>query len=195
MQAQTPEVSTEKANTPAEQVLRPANGKARRYLVKQSDLHQLGGLAAGGDCVCLVPLGDHDYLLNKLIAEQRSTRALAATLRSSFPLFDDEGLDQERHHCEWSMQQDRKRLHAIIGGIEDGPSGWSNQKPTQPGAYWIRGNLLQADALVQVQVVDGVLWCNLHQVNTELRLDYGFTIEQLHQDFEWLGPLAPMGGR
>ena len=90
------------------------------------------------------------------------------------------------------MQQDRKRLHAFIGDIENGPSGWSNQKPTQPGAYWIRGNLLQADALVEVKRVDDVLWCNLHLVNTEQRIEYGFTIDQLSPDFEWLGPLMPL---
>ncbi|MDA7086533.1 hypothetical protein PH586_09095 [Pseudomonas sp. SA3-5] len=75
------------------------------------------------------------------------------------------------------------------------PSKWTHDQPTQPGAYWIRGNLLQADALVQVELVDGVLWSNLHQVNTEKRYEYGFTIQQLSEDFEWLGPLAPMGGR
>lgn len=31
---------------------------------------------------------------------------------SEFPLFDDNGLDEVAHHCEWSMQQDRKRIHA-----------------------------------------------------------------------------------
>jgi hypothetical protein len=32
----------------------------------------------------------------------------------AFPLLADEGLDQEKHHCEWALQQDRKRLHAIL---------------------------------------------------------------------------------
>jgi hypothetical protein len=32
----------------------------------------------------------------------------------AFPLFDDDGLDEEEHHCEWALQQDRKRLHAML---------------------------------------------------------------------------------
>lgn len=28
-----------------------------------------------------------------------------------FPLFDEDGLDQVEHCCEWSLNQDRKRLH------------------------------------------------------------------------------------
>ena len=35
-------------------------------------------------------------------------------LIAEFPLFNDEGLCQEEHHCEWTLQQDRKRLHALL---------------------------------------------------------------------------------
>lgn len=70
-------------------------------------------------------------------------------------------------------------------------NSWTHDKPTQPGAYWIRGNLLRADALIEVKLVDDELWCNLHLVNTEHRIEYGFTIDQLSPDFEWLGPLMP----
>ena len=38
---------------------------------------------------------------------------LIKLLLAEFPLFEDEGLCEEEHHCEWSMQQDRKRLHRI----------------------------------------------------------------------------------
>jgi hypothetical protein len=69
--------------------------------------------------------------------------------------------------------------------------GWTHDKPTQPGAYWIRCFLLEADALVKVQIVDGALWCNLHLVNTEPSLEYGYSIAQLSPVFEWLGPLMP----
>jgi len=74
------------------------------------------------------------------------------------------------------------------------PSKWTHEKPTQPGAYWIRGNLFQEDALVQVKLVDGVLSCNLHQVNSDPGFEYGYTIEKMNKDFEWLGPLTLMGG-
>ena len=32
----------------------------------------------------------------------------------AFPLLDEKGLDQEQHHCEWVLQQERKRLHAML---------------------------------------------------------------------------------
>jgi hypothetical protein len=39
----------------------------------------------------------------------------------AFPLLDDEGLDQDEHHCEWALQQDRKRLHTMLAnGITKG---------------------------------------------------------------------------
>jgi DNA segregation ATPase FtsK/SpoIIIE-like protein len=114
MQVNQPQGGAEKANTPAEQVLRPANGKARRYLVERDNLHQLGGIDDGADCVAVVPLDDYNHLLNELFAEQRGRRALVGTLRRSFQLLDDNGLDEAEHHCEWHIQQERKRLHAII---------------------------------------------------------------------------------
>lgn len=77
---------------------------------------------------------------------------------------------------------------------QDAPSKWTHEKPTQPGAYWIRGNLLREDALVQVRAMGSVLCCNLHQVNSDPGFEFGFTIEQLSEDFEWLGPLTLMGG-
>ena len=35
-------------------------------------------------------------------------------LRDAAPLFDDEGLDEVEHCCEWTLQQDRKRLQPIL---------------------------------------------------------------------------------
>lgn len=86
-------------------------------------------------------------------------------------------------------QERLKEIEALLSAQAE--RGWTQKKPTQPGAYWIRGSLLQADALVEVAQADGVLWCNLHGINSEPR--FGFTIRQLSDDFEWLGPLAPMG--
>lgn len=31
-----------------------------------------------------------------------------------FPLFDENGLDSEAHCCEWSLNEDRKRLHHLL---------------------------------------------------------------------------------
>jgi hypothetical protein len=35
-----------------------------------------------------------------------------------FPLLDDEGLDEEVHHCEWVLQHERKRLHAMLSKVQ-----------------------------------------------------------------------------
>ncbi|MED5492717.1 MAG: hypothetical protein VYD45_11430 [Pseudomonadota bacterium] len=69
------------------------------------------------------------------------------------------------------------------------PEGWTLDKPTVPGAYWVRGNGLP-EALVVVKRDEGELWCNLHMSTTEQNFGYGFTVEQLDDSFEWLGPLA-----
>jgi hypothetical protein len=34
-----------------------------------------------------------------------------------FPLLDDEGLDEEVHHCEWVLHHERKRLHAMLSKV------------------------------------------------------------------------------
>lgn len=41
-------------------------------------------------------------------------RAKLEKLQSAFPLFDETGLSETEHHCEWSVLQERKRLHAIL---------------------------------------------------------------------------------
>ena len=33
---------------------------------------------------------------------------------AAFPLFDAEGLDEAEHHCEWTLLQERIRLHGIL---------------------------------------------------------------------------------
>lgn len=43
-----------------------------------------------------------------------ATDALVEALEREFPLFDDEGLDEIKHHCEWALLQDRKRLHQLL---------------------------------------------------------------------------------
>jgi hypothetical protein len=47
--------------------------------------------------------------------EEVKREALSGKILGAFPLFDDDGLDEEKHHCEWTLQQDRKRLHAMLG--------------------------------------------------------------------------------
>ena len=49
---------------------------------------------------------------------QSSREALVVDLRDSFPLLSAEGLSESDHHCEWSIQQDRKRLHAALDSAQ-----------------------------------------------------------------------------
>ena len=59
-----------------------------------------------------------DYWLN--ISDLRDDlvtlkgRVPVRQILEAFPLLDEKGLDQEQHHCEWVLQQDRKRLHAML---------------------------------------------------------------------------------
>ena len=40
----------------------------------------------------------------------------ASKLMREFPLFDESGLDSVEHCCEWSLNEDRKRLHRLLKG-------------------------------------------------------------------------------
>ena len=43
-------------------------------------------------------------------------RQIGKGLLQDFPLFDEDGLDQVEHCCEWCLNQDRKRLHSWLKG-------------------------------------------------------------------------------
>lgn len=61
----------------------------------------------------------HDYRTRWASAIARCDAPVSAieAIRAEFPLFDDADLDQEAHHCEWSVQHDRKRLHKLIDAL------------------------------------------------------------------------------
>lgn len=50
---------------------------------------------------------------------------LVKALEADFPLLDDNGLDETLHHCEWNIQQERKRLHAAL-------STWRQAQEVKP---------------------------------------------------------------
>lgn len=60
---------------------------------------------------------ERDNLRAELAAPAQDVEGVVEALRAEFPLLDDEGLDQEKHHCEWAMQQDRKRLHKLLAAL------------------------------------------------------------------------------
>lgn len=47
-------------------------------------------------------------------AQNRELAAWMDLLRSEFPLFNDDGLCEREHHCEFTLLQERKRLHKIL---------------------------------------------------------------------------------
>lgn len=69
------------------------------------------------------------------------------------------------------------------------PVAWTDNKPHKPGAYWIRGNGLDRDSLIEVVDDADGLRCNLHQRTTEADFGYGYSIDDLSDEFEWRGPL------
>lgn len=61
----------------------------------------------------------HDYRAKwaAAIASGDSPVGALEAIRAEFPILDDEGLDQEAHHCEWAIQQDRKRLNRLLDAL------------------------------------------------------------------------------
>lgn len=77
----------------------------------------------GEEYPCFVCIGDkREYSIDrdrelghhKLKIVECTLSRLVDELSDSFPLLDEVGLDPDVHHCEWSIQQERKRLHSII---------------------------------------------------------------------------------
>lgn len=76
---------------------------------------------------------------------------------------------------------------------------WTSEKPTEPGAYWVKdfelyGRALSArrgKALVEVRRVDGDLRCNLHEQNSDNDTDQWSAIAVMDDAFRWCGPLVP----
>jgi len=60
---------------------------------------------------------------------QAAQPAPVQEILAAFPLFDEQGLDEEKHHCEWTLLQDRKRLHAMLAAPAAQPA------PVQPVAW------------------------------------------------------------
>ena len=62
-------------------------------------------------------------LQNAQLIQQRGGEPVAwrTELLSHFPLLNDEGLDEDKHHCEWAIQQERKRLHAMLSATPTPP--------------------------------------------------------------------------
>lgn len=69
---------------------------------------------------------------------------------------------------------------------------WNKSKPTEAGAYWVRGYEIgcpETKALVEVRGEGDCLLCNLHEVNTSNIIEDWYSLDLLDDDFEWYGPL------
>lgn len=52
--------------------------------------------------------------ISRVTQERNELAAQVERLRSDFPLFDDDGLCEREHHCEFTLLHERKRLHKIL---------------------------------------------------------------------------------
>lgn len=72
---------------------------------------------------------------------------------------------------------------------------WTKIKPTEQGAYWVKGfNLFrqprqQVEALVHVKMYRGKLIVNLHETNSSNEYENWYCISDLENHFQWCGPL------
>ncbi len=71
---------------------------------------------------------------------------------------------------------------------------WTKNKPTEPGAYWVRNYCVtnpKEAALVEVRDVamSGELCSSLHEVNSEITR--WRPISRHFDGMEWCGPLVP----
>lgn len=64
--------------------------------------------------------GDEVIALYALPPASPDVEGLVKALEVEFPLLDDNGLDETLHHCEWAIQQERKRLHAALSTWRQG---------------------------------------------------------------------------
>ena len=70
---------------------------------------------------------------------------------------------------------------------------WTKNKPTIPGAYWVRGysnDYPNEAALVEVCGQNGTLYCNLHENNSSSKFS---SLDKYDDRFEWCGPLVLKG--
>ncbi|WHL27809.1 hypothetical protein QJS63_26520 [Pseudomonas juntendi] len=128
-------------------------------------------------------------------AEQHEAEPVALPARKSQPTeLSDVFVDANNEGWNACLDEIAKLGPLYSRPVQGEPVVWSPVKPKVPGAYWVRGNGLDQEALIQVIDDDGDLRCNLHQRTTETDFGYGYAVSDLSGDFEWLGPLhgSPM---
>lgn len=75
---------------------------------------------------------------------------------------------------------------------------WTKSKPANTGAYYVRGIRRgepdSRPALVEVELVEGKLVCNINKQNTDDAPAGWQEVGNLSPDFEWQGPLVLQKG-
>jgi hypothetical protein len=76
----------------------------------------------------------------------------------AFPLLDDEGLDQDEHHCEWALQQDRKRLHAMLTTPPAAQRQWVEMSDARiKGIFSYHGQFASGKDLPMLRVIEAMI--------------------------------------
>lgn len=90
-------------------------------------------------------------------------------------------------------EKEKRQLYEMLFAIAETEGGeWNSSKPTLDGAYWMRGNGLERDTLVEIRAGAGN---DLHVVSHQARVGElaSTPLKQLGDGYEWLGPLrAPL---
>lgn len=89
-----------------------------------------------------------------------------------------------------SVEEVREHFEGRIRQLEaERVPEWRQQKPTEPGAYWLKGNIFNvpdAVSLVRVEWFDG----ELSIVAGDDPEDHRASLTAMRDDFYWAGPLA-----
>ncbi|WP_286976871.1 hypothetical protein [Pseudomonas sp.] len=184
MQAQTPEVSTEKAITERYDtiVIRGAQGITipeivdGGMVVAWSKGHDLAAMDALLEFIDDLAAGDCSYSAE---LTERAAQVL--------------DLMERRRELGWDAdKQSNKPVTETVT--------WSSVKPTTTGAYYVRNFRLGEDsnrpALIEIDYgQQGQLVCNIHDSNSNDDLQNWSYLDDLADSFEWLGPLSSKGGR
>lgn len=65
----------------------------------------------------LMTVAQHQRIMAATHPAAQVAEGVAVKLREAFPLFDETGLSETEHHCEWNILQERKRLHSVLDAL------------------------------------------------------------------------------
>jgi hypothetical protein len=89
-----------------------------------------------------------------------------SAIAKEFPLYDEDGLDEDKHCCEWVMLQERKRLHKILASPTpaEAPADVARDNVASEPVGYLYTNLQSgeyhvSDADDDYRGPERVLWC------------------------------------